>query len=187
MSKIFPVGLGLCLIAASVQAQDVSADAALQAEFELNKNKINEIFQDKIQKITARAALPEDMRKVLISQADEIRQFDQEMLQKKMELKIKHAKQRDEIKETLRQDARNRAKWLLEDEENFQKKKTENENKEKAVSDDMKNISNTSGTDKDSKKEGTENNTTDGKRDGEMKGKDPAGELNAEKKEKSAE
>lgn len=140
MLKSIPVALCLCLSVVSVQAQELSADEALQSEFELNKMKVEEIFQDKIQKISARSALPEDMRKLLISQADEIRQFDLNMLQKKMELKIKQAKKRDEIKEKLRQDAQNRAKWLLEDEEKFQKNKAKKETKEAAVLDDVKNI-----------------------------------------------
>ena len=135
MLKIIPVCLFLCLSAVSARAQtpEISADELMQAEFEQNKLKIEEIFQEKIQKITARAALPEDMRRLLISQADEVRQFDTDMLQKKMELKMKQAKERDDVKEMLRQDAHNRAKWLLEDEEKFQKNKAEREAKEAAV------------------------------------------------------
>ena len=52
----------------------------MQSEFQLNNEQINEIFQEKIQKISARLALPEEMRNLLIKQADEIRQFDLDTL-----------------------------------------------------------------------------------------------------------
>ena len=128
MLKLLSIGFGLCLLAFSSHAQELQLEGIIKAEFEKNKTKIDEIFQDKINKISARSALPDDMRKLLISQADEIRQFDLEMLEKKMDMKLKHAKQRDEKKEELRKDAQNRVKWMLEDEANFQKNKEERAN-----------------------------------------------------------
>lgn len=133
MLKIVPFSLSLCLLAFSVHAEEMTPQQALQKEFEQNKTKIDEIFQEKIQKISARVTLPENMRRLLISQADEIRRFDLDMLEKKMEIKVRQAKDRDELKEQLRQDAQNRAKWILEDEANFQKNKEEREKAEKAA------------------------------------------------------
>ncbi|MBR1777018.1 MAG: hypothetical protein IJ752_00320 [Alphaproteobacteria bacterium] len=143
MLKIVPFSLSLCLLAATVHAEELSPQQVMQAEFEQNKAKIDEIFQDKIQKISARSALPDDMRNLLISQADEIRQFDLNMLEKKMEMKLRQAKQRDELKEHLRQDAQNRAKWILEDEENFQKNKEKREETEQAVLNEVEKIQQT--------------------------------------------
>ena len=138
MLKIIPFSLAACLLSIPVYAAEVTTELVIKTEFEQNKSKINEIFQDKIQKITARPALPEKMRNLLISQADEVRQFDLEMLQKKMDMKLRQAKQRDEMKERLRQDAQNRAKWILEDEEKFQKNKKDREKKEQAVINQVK-------------------------------------------------
>lgn len=117
----------------SFQAAALTAEQVMEEEFDRNRAKIEEIFRDKIQKISARDALPEEMRKLLIMQADEIRNFDSEMLQKKMAMKREHAKKRDELKDKLRKDAQNRAKWLLEDEERFQKTKQERKEAENAV------------------------------------------------------
>ena len=126
MLKIVPFGLCLCLLTASVRADELSAEALIQRETEQDKAKIHEIFQDKIQKISARIALPAEMRNMLISQATEVRQFDLDMLQKKSELKLKHAKQRDELKERLRKEAQNRAQWMMKEEQNFQENKANN-------------------------------------------------------------
>ena len=88
MIKFFSIVLTTCLISAtSVCAQDAFSEQMLQDEFLQNNEKINEIFQDKIKKISARTALPDEIKKLLISQADEIRQFDLEMLKKKMDMK----------------------------------------------------------------------------------------------------
>ncbi|MBO4520288.1 MAG: hypothetical protein J5787_03695 [Alphaproteobacteria bacterium] len=140
MLKIIPISLAVCLLSATVHAADSTSEQMMRAEFDQNKSKINEIFQDKVQKISARPALPEKMRSLLISQADEIRQFDLDMLQKKMNIKIRQAKQRDEMKERLRQDAQNRAKWLLEDEEKFQENKKDREQKERAILNQVQDI-----------------------------------------------
>ena len=82
------------------------------------------------------------MRGLLITQADEVRSFDLEMLEKKMKLKQRHARQRDELKERLRQDAQNKAKWMLEDETNFQKNKEKREKTEQAVLKEVQQIQN---------------------------------------------
>lgn len=133
MLKIIPFGLCLCLLTAPVYANELTAERAIQEEFEQNRNKISEIFQDKVQKISARTALPEDMRNLLISQADEVRQFDLYVLHRKLDMKLRHAKARDDMKEQLREDAQNRAKWMLEDEENFQELKEARQKAEEKI------------------------------------------------------
>ena len=134
MIKFFSIVLTTCLISAtSVCAQDAFSEQMLQDEFLQNNEKINEIFQDKIKKISARTALPDEIKKLLISQADEIRQFDLEMLKKKMDMKLRHAKERDEMKETLRKDAQNRVKWMMEDEARFQNNKQKRQSDEKNI------------------------------------------------------
>ena len=87
MLKIIPFSLGICLLALSVRAQELTQEQLMQAEFQQNKTKIDEIFRDKVQKISSRRSLPEEMRGLLISQADEIRQFDMNMLENKMKMK----------------------------------------------------------------------------------------------------
>ncbi|MGN1078563.1 MAG: hypothetical protein ACI4TE_00130 [Alphaproteobacteria bacterium] len=139
MFKIVSAVYGIMvLFAASVCAEEVSSEQIMQSEFQLNNEQINEIFQEKIQKISARLALPEEMRSLLIKQADEIRQFDLDTLKNKMDLKVRHAKERDEMKERLRQDAQNRVKWQMEEEERFQKNKTVREQAEQAVRESVK-------------------------------------------------
>ena len=134
MFKIVSIFCGIMFLsAASSYAEDVSSEQIMQSEFQLNNEQINEIFQEKIQKISARLALPEEMRALLIRQADEIRQFDLDTLKNKMDLKMRHAKERDEMKERLRQDAQNRVKWQMEEEERFQKNKQAREQADQAV------------------------------------------------------
>ena len=133
MLKFIPFGFGLFLFAVSAHAEELLPAELIQKEFELDRDKIHEIFQDKIQKISARASLPDDMRNLLISQAAEVRQFDLDVLQKKRDLKLKQVRQRDDLKDRLRKDAENRAHWILDDEENFQKNRDENQEKDHAL------------------------------------------------------
>ncbi len=124
MFKIVLSVLGItALSSAAAFAQGIPAEMLIQEEARLNGEQINEIFQEKIQKISSRQALPEEMRNLLVMQADEVRQFDTDMLKKKMDMKLRHAKERDQMKERLRQDAQNRVKWQLEEEIRFQKNK----------------------------------------------------------------
>ena len=139
MFKIVSAVCGIMVLSAvSVCAEEVSSEQIMQSEFQLNNEQINEIFQEKIQKISARLALPEEMRNLLIKQADEIRQFDLDTLKNKMDLKVRHAKERDEMKERLRQDAQNRVKWQMEEEERFQKNKAAREQADQAVRESVK-------------------------------------------------
>ena len=133
---------GLLAWLVSFQASALTADEAIDNEYNLNREKIDEIFRDKIEKISAREALPDEMRRLLISQADEIREFDMETLQRKMAIKKKHARDRDELKERLREDAKNRAKWLLEDEANFQKAKEERKREQENTLKEVREIQN---------------------------------------------
>lgn len=124
MIKIVLSVLGItALSSAAAFAQSIPAEMLIQEEARLNGEQINEIFQEKIQKISSRQALPEEMRNLLVMQADEVRQFDTDMLKQKMDMKLRHAKERDQMKERLRQDAQNRVKWQLEEEIRFQKNK----------------------------------------------------------------
>ena len=133
MLKFIPFGFGLFLFAVSAHAEEMLPSEQIQKEFELDRDKIHEIFQDKIQKISARISLPDDMRNLLISQAAEVRQFDLDVLQKKRDLKLKQVRQRDDLKDRLRKDAENRANWILQEEENFQKNRDKNQEKGSAV------------------------------------------------------
>lgn len=140
MFKIVSAVCGIMVLSAvpAGAGGEFSAEQMMQSEFMLNNKQIDEIFQEKIQKISARPALPEEMRALLIKQADEIRQFDQNTLKEKMDLKVRHAKDRDELKERLRQDAQNLVKWQMEEEERFQKNKTAREAAEQEVLDSVK-------------------------------------------------
>ena len=139
MFKIVSAVCGIMVLSAvSVCAEEVSSEQIMQSEFQINNEQINDIFQEKIQKISARLALPEEMRSLLIKQADEIRQFDLDTLKNKMDLKVRHAKERDEMKERLRQDAQNRVKWQMEEEERFQKNKAARDRAEQAVRESVK-------------------------------------------------
>ncbi len=139
MFKIFSAVCGILVLSAgSVYAKEDSSEQMMKSEFQLNNEQIDQIFHEKIQKITSRQSLPEEMRNLLIKQADEIRQFDKDTLQRKMDVKLRHAKERDGMKERLRQDAQNRVKWQMEEEERFQKSKAKREQAEQAVRESVK-------------------------------------------------
>ena len=113
--------MGLIFFGSPVRAQESAAkpvtfEDTLRQQYELQKEKINKMFQDKLAKISARTSLPEDMKQMLIRQADEIREFDSYTLDRKLDMKLKQAQERDIIKERLKADATNRAKWILENE-----------------------------------------------------------------------
>lgn len=113
------------VVIAAAMLSDISAvsaqttENALREEYEQKKVLINDMFQTKVQKIRQRTVLPEDIMNVLIKQADEVREFDIYTLDRKLELKLRHAKERDEVREKLRKEAQERVKWLLENEEAF--------------------------------------------------------------------
>lgn len=114
---------GIMLSGIPAAAQEIAAEVLLKEEYNEKNNRINEMFQEKIAKISERIALPEEMRSLLIGQADEVREFDIETLKRKLDMKIRQAKDRDDLKERLRQDSQNRMKWLMQDEAMFQKNK----------------------------------------------------------------
>ena len=122
------VGVALMAFSCPARAQQETNDSlsfeeTLNKQYDLKKQQISRLFQDKVQKISERTSLPEEMRQVLIRQADEVREFDMRILQQKLEMKIKHAKERDVIKERLKNDAMNRVKWIMENERDFQENK----------------------------------------------------------------
>ena len=133
MKKIIPLGIGLCFLSLSVHAEELMPEQLIQKEYKENKVKINEIFQDKIQKITARESLPERMRQLLTDQASEVRMFDLDTLQKKAEMKQRHVMEREKLKEDLRRDAENRARWMFGSEKKFEKNRQDRKDKEQAV------------------------------------------------------
>ncbi len=108
---------------ASASAQ--TTENALREEYEQKKLLINEMFQTKVEKIRQRTVLPQDILDALVRQADEVREFDLYTLDRKLELKLRHAKERDEIRDKLRQEAQDRVKWLLSNEEAFKATKEE--------------------------------------------------------------
>ena len=121
MLKAFTTGLGVLLLAAVACANDLPAGDVLQEEYRLNNERIDRIFRDKVQKISERPSLPQEMRDLLMKQADEVRDFDAKTLKDKMDMKIRHARERDLLKERLRHDAENRVQWLVDEEERFQR------------------------------------------------------------------
>ena len=133
MKKIIPLGVGLCFLSLSVCAEELMPEQLILKEYEQNKVKINEIFQDKVQKITARDSLPERMRALLTDQASEVRAFDLDVLLKKREMKQRHIAEREKLKEDLRKDAENRARWMFGSEKKFEKNKQNRKNEEQAV------------------------------------------------------
>ncbi len=121
MLKAFTTGLGVLLLAAVACANDLPAGDVLQEEYRLNNERIDRIFRDKVRKISERPSLPQEMRDLLMKQADEVRDFDAKTLKDKMDMKIRHARERDLLKERLRHDAENRVQWLVDEEERFQR------------------------------------------------------------------
>ena len=97
-----------------------TSENVLREEYEQKKLLINQMFSTKVEKIRQRTVLPEDILNLLVKQADEVREFDLYTLDKKLDMKLRHAKERDEIRDKLRKEAQGRVKWLLDNEEAFQ-------------------------------------------------------------------
>ena len=133
MLKAFTTGLGVLLAAtAVVRANDLPAGDVLQEEYRRNSEQIDRIFRDKVQKISERPALPQEMRDLLTKQADEVRDFDSKTLKDKMDMKIRQARERDRLKERLRRDAENRVQWLVDEEERFERARDAKQREEEA-------------------------------------------------------
>lgn len=107
----------------SVKAADVSIEETLQADYEQKKQLIDEMFKKKVEKIRQKDVLPDRIRNLLIRQADEIRDYDLQVLNKKLQLKLRQAKERDVAREEMRKEAQERIKWVLENEAEFQVEK----------------------------------------------------------------
>ncbi len=125
----------VCAAATFFNASTASAQATenvLREEYEQKKLLINQMFTTKVEKIRQRTVLPEDILNALVKQADEVREFDLYTLDRKLELKLRHAKERDEIRDRLRKEAQGRVKWLLDNEEAFQATRDERAEKEDA-------------------------------------------------------
>ena len=106
-----------------------TSENVLREEYEL---LINQMFSTKVEKIRQRTVLPEDILNLLVKQADEVREFDLYTLDKKLDMKLRHAKERDEIRDKLRKEAQGRVKWLLDNEEAFQATQEERAAEDKA-------------------------------------------------------
>ena len=161
MLKAFTTGLGVLLLAAVACANDLPAGDVLQEEYRLNNERIDRIFRDKVRKISERPSLPQEMRDLLMKQADEVRDFDAKTLKDKMDMKIRHARERDLLKERLRHDAENRVQWLVDEEERFQRaqdaKQREDEERAAALKSVEKNETEAQKTDDQSEKTEGEN------------------------------
>lgn len=105
------------LFPAAVRA--ASIEETLGEEYQQKKTLVEEMFAAKVNKIGERKALPEEIRHLLLKQANEVREFDLYTLERKKDMKIRHAKERDSIREKLREEAQDRVKWILENEEAF--------------------------------------------------------------------
>ena len=105
------------LFSASVSA--ASIEETLGEEYQQKKTLVEEMFAAKVNKIGERKALPEEIRQLLLKQANEVREFDLYTLDRKKDMKIRHAKERDAIREKLREEAQDRVKWILENEDAF--------------------------------------------------------------------
>lgn len=117
-------------------ARDTTFEMSLRDEYKVKKEKIQQLFNDKIEKIGERSAIPEDLRQMLIQQADEVKEFDMKTLDLKLDLKLKHARQRSLIKDRLKEDAMNRVQWILDNEREFEEKKKQREDLAKKVGKD---------------------------------------------------
>ncbi|MCQ2914272.1 MAG: hypothetical protein MJ247_03660 [Alphaproteobacteria bacterium] len=116
------------MIYTPVNAEETNAlgmEETLEAEYNQKVLLVNEMFQKKVEKIRQKDVLPERIRNMLIKQADEIRAADINTLEAKKLLKLRHAKERDAMREELRKEAQERVKWILENEEEFQQEKAE--------------------------------------------------------------
>lgn len=108
-------------------------EAVLQDQYKEKKARIQQLFNEKIEKIGERSAIPEDLRQMLIDQANEIKDFDMKVLDEKLNLKLKHARQRSAIKDSLKEDAMRRVEWVMENENEFEAKKKQREEASKKV------------------------------------------------------
>lgn len=100
-------------------ASAASIEESLGEEYQQKKTLVEEMFAAKVNKIGERKALPEEIRQLLLKQANEVREFDLYTLERKKDMKIRHAKERDTIREKLREEAQDRVKWILENEDAF--------------------------------------------------------------------
>ena len=78
-----------------------SIEETLGEEYQQKKTLVEERFAAKVNKIGERKALPEEIRQLLLKQANEVREFDLYTLERKKGMKIRHAKERDSIREKL--------------------------------------------------------------------------------------
>ena len=92
---------------ASASAQ--TTENALREEYEQKKLLINEMFQTKVEKIRQRTVLPQDILDTLVRQADEVRDFDLYTLDRKLELKLRQAKERGSVQGNQRRTRRRRS------------------------------------------------------------------------------
>lgn len=115
--------------------RDKTFEAVLQEQYKEKKARIQQLFNEKIEKIGERSAIPEDLRQMLIDQANEIKDFDMKVLDEKLNLKLKHARQRSVIKDSLKEDAMRRVEWVMENENEFEAKKKQREEASKKVLD----------------------------------------------------
>lgn len=113
--------------------RDKTFESVLQEQYKEKKARIQQLFNEKIEKIGERSAIPEDLRQMLIDQANEIKDFDMKVLDEKLNLKLKHARQRSVIKDSLKEDAMRRVEWVMENENEFEAKKKQREEASKKV------------------------------------------------------
>lgn len=113
--------------------RDKTFESVLQEQYKEKKARIQQLFNEKIEKIGERSAIPEDLRQMLIDQANEIKDFDMKVLDEKLNMKLKHARQRSVIKDSLKEDAMRRVEWVMENENEFEAKKKQREEASKKV------------------------------------------------------
>ncbi len=134
---VFMIAGILCLFDGTAYGagRDKTFESVLQEQYNAKKARIQQLFNEKIEKIGERSAIPEDLRQMLIDQANEVKDFDIKTLDEKLNLKLKHARQRSVIKDSLKEDAMRRVEWVMENEREFEAKKQQREEASKKVLD----------------------------------------------------
>lgn len=105
--KLTHIATGAALAAGivfSAAAEERTSMDILREQYERDREQVEDIFQQKVDMIRQRTALPEKMRLILIKQANEMKEFDIYTLDRRMELKVKQMQARDDLKNKLKRE-----------------------------------------------------------------------------------
>ena len=105
--KLTHIAAGAVLAAGivfSATAEERTSMDILKEQYNHDREQLEDIFQQKVDMIRERTALPEKMRMILIKQANEMKEFDIYTLDRRMELRVKQMQERDDLKNKLKRE-----------------------------------------------------------------------------------